>query len=256
VHIYLGWNLILSLNFFVDDILQCMKEILFRLARSEMSGKFIGYAFENMTRLMPLDRIEESEKIIVFRHPVPQWEQHLLAVPKKNLRSFESLDFTNQGHVEYLRDLLKCIQSAAITTGLNTYAVLMNGGAYQDVPQLHFHIISGKKKEDHSDPIYPLYKDSLKGKTIVDDEYVEVRKSSKPMREVHQVIFPKNIMGTIQTIDLDNDDIFEKIKAMFEKGQEFIKDSNLDKYTFLTVQQENVSNLPFSLHVISGSSIY
>lgn len=231
-----------------------MKEILFKVARSEISGKFIGYAFENMTGLMPLDRVEETDKTIVFNHPVPQWEEHLLAVPKKNLRNFESVDFSDPEHVEHLRDLLKSIQSAASQTDLNTYAVLMNGGDYQDVPQLHFHIISGKNKSDGSDPIYPLYKNSLQGKKILDENVIEVRESTRPRREFHHVITPKDVKGSIQTIDLDDDKVFEEVRMSFEKGQELVRDSELDKYTFLTVQQEDTSESPLSLHVISGSS--
>lgn len=229
-----------------------MKEILFKVARSEICGKFIGYVFENMTGLIPLDRIEETDKTIVFNHPVPQWEQHLLAVPKRNLRNFENVDFEDPEHIEHLRDLLKSIQSAASKTHLNTYAVLMNGGDYQDVPQLHFHVISGKNRADGSDPIYPLYKNSLQGKKILDESGVEIRKSSKPLREFHHVITPKDVSGSIQKVDLDDDKVFEEIRMMFKKGQELIKDSELDKYTFLTVQQEDTNNAPLSLHVISG----
>ncbi len=228
-----------------------MKELLFKIARSEASEKFIGYAFENMTGIMPLDRVKETERTIVFKHPVPQWEQHLLAVPKKSLKDFASLDFEDLDHIEYLRDLLKSIQDAASQTSLNTYAVLMNGGEYQDVPQLHFHIISGKNKNDGSDPIYPLYKNSLKGKTVLEEDEIEIRDSSKPFREFHHVIVPKNIRAAVQDINLNDDKTFDEIKTMFEKGQELVKDSNLDRYTFLTVQQADTS---FSLHVISGKS--
>jgi diadenosine tetraphosphate (Ap4A) HIT family hydrolase len=121
-----------------------MRKFLFKVARSEVSGMFIGYAFENMASIMPLDRVEETHRTIVFRHPVPQREHHLLAVPKKSLRDFESIDFENASHIAHLHDLLKTIQTVASQIELNTFAVLMNGGEYQDVPQIHFHIISGK----------------------------------------------------------------------------------------------------------------
>ena len=48
-----------------------MREILLKIAKSDISSHFIGYAFENLTSLMPVDRITETSKTIVFSNPVP-----------------------------------------------------------------------------------------------------------------------------------------------------------------------------------------
>ena len=125
-----------------------MKELLFNIARSDAASHFIRYAFENLTPLMPLDRVVNTPKTVVFRHPVSQWQQHLLAVPKKSIRSFTFLDLNNPTYVEYLKDLLKATQQAASEQKFKSFAILLNGGRYQDVPQLHLHLISGKSKDN------------------------------------------------------------------------------------------------------------
>lgn len=123
-----------------------IKRWLFKLARSRVSGYFIGYAFQYATHLMPLDRLLENEYIIVFRHPVPSWATHCLAVPKRRIPSLLVLDSQSLYVAEILCMLVQVAQE------MSSYTILVNGGEYQDVPQLHFHL--AEEKLERADPFH------------------------------------------------------------------------------------------------------
>jgi histidine triad (HIT) family protein len=48
---------------------------------------------------------------------------------------------------DFLRDLLETVQSLVRQYGLDEkgYRLIVNGGEYQEVPHLHFHLIAGGK---------------------------------------------------------------------------------------------------------------
>jgi histidine triad (HIT) family protein len=230
-----------------------MKELLFKIARSDVSRFFIGVAFEKLSRLMPLDRIVESPQTIVFKHPVPQWETHLLAVSKKAIRDFDSINLDDPIHVKYILDIFRSIQVASTQSELETYAVLVNGGEYQDVPQLHFHVISGKNK-DGADPIYPLYRSSVTKNPIYDETEAITIEGSPLFRDFHKVIYSRDIKGSVHNIDLDNAKIFSTITIMLKAIQKIIQKSALDKYKILIVHQPSETPSDFTIHVISGDS--
>lgn len=230
-----------------------MKEILFKVARSNASSHFIGYAFEKMSSLMPLDRVVDTPKTVVFRHPVSQWQHHLLAVPKKSIRDFTSLDLNNPTYVGYLKDLLKATQQAASEQKLKSFVILLNGGEYQDVPQFHLHLISGKSK-DNIEPIYAQYHRAARGKLVEKDRDFVVLESDSPFREFHTVIHSQEPLGTIQTINLDDNQVFSTVIGILQKAQEVVNKSKLDRYTLLSVHQPESYKSEFIFHLVSGKS--
>jgi histidine triad (HIT) family protein len=111
-----------------------MRKLLWYLA------PFIGWIFAHMTFGIPVQRLRETETLIAFYHPKPAYEFHVLLVPKKavkSLREFDSHDFA------FLADLYSNVQSLVDEFHLSAYRLIVNGGDYQDFPQLHFHLISG-----------------------------------------------------------------------------------------------------------------
>lgn len=231
-----------------------MKEILFKVARSDISSHFIGYAFENMSSLMPLDRVVDTIKTVVFRHPASQWQHHLLAVPKKSIRDLLSLDLNNPIYLEYLKDLLKSTQQAASQQKLEGFAILLNGGEYQDVPQLHLHLISGKSK-DNIELIYTQYHRAVHGRLVEKNRGVVVLESDSPLREFHTVIHSQEPLGTIQTINLNDNQVFLTVTNILHKAQEVVSKSKLDRYTLLSVHQPGDPNSELIFHLVSGKSI-
>lgn len=112
------------------------------LARARLSRFFIGWIFENMSFAIPVRRLRETGSLIAFRHPKPSYEIHILIVPKKSLSGLEALSPEDDG---FYIDLFTIVQSLVEELDLveRGYRLVVNGGSFQDIPQLHFHLISG-----------------------------------------------------------------------------------------------------------------
>ena len=119
-----------------------MTRFLFRLVRSPLAGFFIGWMFAHMSFLIPVERLRETKTLIAFHHPKPSYPLHILIVPK---RSLDSLQVLAAADADFMVDLFATTQSLIEEFHLTEkgYRLIVNGGAYQDVPQLHFHLVSG-----------------------------------------------------------------------------------------------------------------
>lgn len=95
-----------------------------------------------MSQLLPLDRLAETGTLIAFRHPQPAYPFHVLIVPKKQVDSLASLDPADS---LFLNDLYATVQKLVkqFDLGADGYRLVVNGGKFQDFPQLHFHLIGG-----------------------------------------------------------------------------------------------------------------
>lgn len=116
-----------------------LSQLLLRLARSTVGGSIIGWSFANMSDLIPVDKIHETDRIIAFNHPKPLHNIHILIVPKIGVRSFVELRDRDLQH-----EIISSAQHLVEQLGLadKGYRLIVNGGEYQDVKQLHFHLIS------------------------------------------------------------------------------------------------------------------
>lgn len=99
----------------------------------------IGWIFAHMSFAIPVQRLRETETLIVFHHPKPAYEFHVLLVPKKAVKSLQEFDTSDSA---FLTDLYSTVQSLVDEFHLSAYRLIVNGGTYQDFPQLHFHLIS------------------------------------------------------------------------------------------------------------------
>jgi histidine triad (HIT) family protein len=111
------------------------------LARLPLLRHLVGWIFATMSFALPLHRLRETRTLIAFYHPRPSYAVHILLVPKKALPSLVALTPDDQ---EFLVDLFQCVQSLVAELNLEPcgYRLVANGGKYQDIPQLHFHLIS------------------------------------------------------------------------------------------------------------------
>lgn len=111
------------------------------LARLPISRWVIGFIFAYMSFMIPVKRLYESKTLLAFHHPQAAYPLHILIVPKRNRGSF--LDLNETDH-DFLLDLVTAVQTLVHKFKLETngYRLVSNGGAYQDVPHLHFHLIS------------------------------------------------------------------------------------------------------------------
>jgi histidine triad (HIT) family protein len=117
--------------------------LVLKLARTHPGRFLTGFIFAHMSGLLPVDRLAETGTLIAFRHPQPAYLFHVLIVPKKQVASLASLDPADS---DFLRDLYSTVQSLVkqFDLGAGGYRLIVNGGKFQDFPQLHFHLISDR----------------------------------------------------------------------------------------------------------------
>jgi len=76
---------------------------------------------------------------MAFYHPKPSYTFHVLLVPKKAISSLQELDSKDS---TFLTELYSTVQSLVDEFQLPAWRLIVNGGEYQDFPQLHFHLVS------------------------------------------------------------------------------------------------------------------
>ena len=119
----------------------CAAKVLFRLARSKAASSLVGWGFAHVSWLLPVDKLYESSQVLAFHHPRPSHRVHVLIVPKRAVRSFLHLD---EDDAPLLGDIVAAAQHLVRELELDEagYRLLVNGGHYQEVGQLHFHLVS------------------------------------------------------------------------------------------------------------------
>ena len=108
----------------------------------------VGWIFTHMSFAIPVKRLRETDTLLAFYHPKPAYPFHVLLVPKKAVPSLKDLDTTD---TTFLTDLYSLVQNLVDEFQLPAYRLIVNGGEYQDFPQLHFHLISDVATERRFD---------------------------------------------------------------------------------------------------------
>lgn len=109
--------------------------------RSPLGGRIIAWMLVNMSFAIPVQRLCETATLLAFHHPRPSYRVHILLVPKRAIRDLEALGDDDQ---DFMVDLFACVRRLVAEFGLREggYRLIANGGCYQDVPHLHFHLIA------------------------------------------------------------------------------------------------------------------
>lgn len=109
----------------MDDCIFC------KIAEKEM-----GTAFE-----------AESPNVVAFKSIEPVAEHHILIIPKTHIESFLSLE---KDHSEIFMEMAqvaqKVIDDKKIADG---YKLIFNGGKYQSVKHMHWHLLGGKLEDEN-----------------------------------------------------------------------------------------------------------
>lgn len=91
----------------------------------------------------------ESEHVVAFANIAPVADTHILIVPKTHLATF--LDLNDH---EIVDEMFVAAQELIEKYNLKDgYKLVFNGGKYQAVPHVHWHLLGGNFKED-TDPIH------------------------------------------------------------------------------------------------------
>ena len=92
-----------------------------------------------MSFVIPVNRLRETKTLLAFYHPKSSYSFHVLIIPKKSVKNLKDLDIKD---TEFLSDVYATVQSLVDEFKLPAYRLIVNGGEFQDFPQLHFHLIA------------------------------------------------------------------------------------------------------------------
>jgi histidine triad (HIT) family protein len=95
-----------------------------------------------MSFTIPVNRLHETPTLMAFYHPKPSYPFHVLILPKRAIADVTTLSSTD---ADFMVELFDTVRRLVEQFGLEApgYRLITNGGAHQDVPILHFHLISG-----------------------------------------------------------------------------------------------------------------
>jgi histidine triad (HIT) family protein len=114
---------------------------LARVARP-LTKRLLGFTFAHLSFALPVKRLAETGTLLAFHHPRPSYNTHILLVSKMAVADLVELD--QDWRDTFLMELFKVVQELEVELGLDkrAYKIVLNGGAYQDIPHLHIHLIS------------------------------------------------------------------------------------------------------------------
>ncbi len=116
--------------------------VALRRLRRAGSGRWFGWLYERTGRWLPGRRLWESDKLVVIEHPRPVDAFHALLIPKQAIAGLQDVQ---PDHADLLFEVIQIAGKLAGAYGLQHYKIVVNGGAYQEIPQLHFHMISDEE---------------------------------------------------------------------------------------------------------------
>jgi histidine triad (HIT) family protein len=129
---------ITKLLFMSNFVWQSSKSLL----RTRYGPCLLSWILTKMSFLIPADKLIETNTLLAFHHPNPGYPVHILLVPKKQKIDIFDLRVEDQN---FMVDLFVCVQHLVRRFSLDRagYRLIVNGGAYQEFPYLHFHLVSG-----------------------------------------------------------------------------------------------------------------
>jgi histidine triad (HIT) family protein len=121
----------------------------FVVSHSLLVRSLVGWSFAHLSFALPIRRILETPVLIAFYHPRPSYRVHVLIVPKRAIPGLQALD-EKDGSL-----LLAVFRMAGalieeFDLGGKDAQLIVNGGAYQQIPQLHFHLVCDPVTADTS----------------------------------------------------------------------------------------------------------
>lgn len=84
-------------------------------------------------------KVYEDELVLAFYHPKPTYKLHILIVPKHKIFS---LDKSKESDFETITHIIKVATNLIKDLKIKDYRLITNGGIYQKIKYLHFHLVS------------------------------------------------------------------------------------------------------------------
>ena len=106
-----------------------------------LTHTFLPWIMTHTSFAIPLSKLRETPTLLAFYHPQPTYPLHILIVPKRAIASLADL---TPDDAPLLVEVFQTAQSlvAELALARRGYRLIVNGGAYQDLPQLHWHLVA------------------------------------------------------------------------------------------------------------------
>lgn len=113
---------------------------LLRGANTALGGLLISWMLAHASFAIPVKRLRETKTLLAFHHPQPAYPLHILLMPKRAIHGLPAL---TPADGDFLVDLFQAVASLVDEYGLEErgYRLVANGGRYQEVAHLHYHLI-------------------------------------------------------------------------------------------------------------------
>lgn len=150
-------------------------------------GLVVRLTFAWLWWLLPVRRVGQTARVLAFEHPAPSWQPHILLVPKRAIRSLVAArpaDARLVGEIVRLGLGLALRRRLAEHETDPGFALMVNGGTYQDVPQLHFHLAGLDNGLRYTTP------ERRSGSVLVETASLAAYAHPQPQRAVHVVVWP------------------------------------------------------------------
>lgn len=193
---------------------------LFTLSRSGFVAPVVRLGFARFSWLLPVRRVLSTSELLAFHHPRPSWETHILIVPKRGIAGLLAI---GEREAPYLSAMLMAAGEIAPSLNRESLSLVLNGGAWQDVGQLHAHLIAGD--------------DDLRFEEPVSIE-TGVRMHPHPARRFHAIITPPSPLPGIDATRYATDAV-----------QRLVREHDLAPGGFAIVVDPCA---PTTVHLISG----
>jgi len=103
----------------------------------------ISFLFAHADKLVPVNRLRETANWLVFTHPNPTYQVHILIVPKRQITNWMQLPVDDPTlYVEFVALTQRMIKDFCLEDA--GYRIIVNGGINQDFPHLPIHLMAGK----------------------------------------------------------------------------------------------------------------
>lgn len=223
-----------------------LSRLVFKLSRRPELSYLVRWGFShNLTSFLPIRRLVDNRNVIAFYHPHPSWKTHVLIIPKRGIASILAIE---ADQIDLIKEILVITSSLVARLSLSDgYVLVVNGGAYQEVGQLHFHL-------GDSTEIKYLPPSSEFVENCIETEFFRAFPHPMPIREKHIVIQPKkSILGFQGLVGVDREDLMDLIVMIRLLAQEF----DLSKIGFSLLLNENnkMAKNQLCLHLVSGHSL-
>src|SRR3990172_2539071 len=107
------------------------------LARTRIGKYLYRRIVGKMNFSLPIYRVRETQNVVAYHHPEPSYPFHVLIVPKRGLESITELGEAEGGLLVEIIGIVKSLVDEFKLEEVG-YRLIVNGGKYQQIPQLHF----------------------------------------------------------------------------------------------------------------------